>query len=340
MTNTSNTADLYSRLAALSYGNEAGDFIRFHDDPLDESVRGIVQAVVAGGDSAQDAFRSSLDEDSTNTLRLYAMRATLQAKRRTSFNLIDDAMVGFALLPAIDDVPWDSWVKAALFVARSFGRDLLSVGDGFAAVASEDALARFNVAFESMSRVETLEQCRMSEVATTHGTGFVETLVFRDKSSYAFYSAPRTGDDIVVFRSTTNLAQLAVNVADALDGTGGVITGPIGQDQLAASLFSQQVSGSYLAATGCLSFVADATSDAGSFTVFVAELPDGTDTDELASGAELDGQYLAVNAQRLVLFVAQPSFDDDEATEFDVSQFAPIAQKALQDSASSGWHLR
>jgi hypothetical protein len=333
-------AAVEARVAALRYENQAGDFVRFRDDATDDTVRTIVAGIVAGGEPDEELFRRLQSEESTNTLRLFAMRATLQARRRGSFNLIDDAMTGFALLPGIVDVPWDSWLKAALFVARSQGRELGAVGDRFAEVASEDATARFDIALESMNRVESLEKCRMSEVTTTHGVGYVETLVFRDKSSYAFYTAPRVGDDVIQFRPATNLAQLAVTLADSLDQEGSVVTGPIAQDQLAGSLCSMQVAGAYLETTGCLSFVVDSTDAQGSFTVFVAEFPDETVMEELVEGAHLEGQLPIASRQRLILFVAQPSFDDDTEAEVNLAHYESFADAALKESAPTGWHLR
>lgn len=327
------------RLATLRYENQSGDFVRFRDDPIDDTVRTIVQGVVAGGASDEDILRHLQSEESTDTLRLFAMRATLQARRRGSFNLIDDAMAGFALLPSIVDVPWDSWLKAALFVARSFGRDLSSVGDLFAGVASQDAIARFDIALESMNRVETLGDCRMSEVTTTHGVGYVETLVFRDKSTFAFYTPPRVGDDVIEFQPTTNLAQLAVILADALDEQGSVVTGPIAQDQLAGMLCSMQVAGTYLETTGCLSFVVDQTEGPGAFTVFVAEFPEEAAMEELVAGAQRDDQLAFANGPRLILFVAQPSFDEDESV-VELGNYSAFAEQALKESAPTGWHLR
>jgi hypothetical protein len=192
-----------------------------------------------------------------------------------------------------------------------------------------------------MNRVESFEQCRMSEVTTTHGIGFVETLVFRDKSSYSFYTPPRVGDDIIVFHPATDLAQLAVTLADALDAQGDVATGPIAQDQLAGTLCSMQVPGSYLDTTGCLSFVVDSTKEKGSFTVFVAEFPDEADIDDLVAGAQRDDQLVVANGQRLILFVAQPSFgDEDDPEVVDLATYSEFAEGALKESAPAGWHLR
>ncbi len=340
MSDSERLAAAQQRLEELRYDNRAGDFVRFRDDANDDSVRTTIAGVVAGGQSDEDHLRRLQSEESNDTLRLFAMRATLQARRRGSFNLIDDAMAGFALLPSIVDVPWDSWLKASLFVARSLGRDLSSVADRFYEVASPDAAARFDIALESMNRVESLAQCRMSEVTTTHGVGYVETLVFRDKSSYAFYTAPRVGDDVIVFHPVTNLAQLAVSLADTMDDEGSVVTGPIAQDQLAGSLCSMQVAGTYLETTGCLSFVADSTQGQGAFTVFVAEFPDEASMDELLEGAQRDDQVAFANGQRLILFVAQPSFDEEADSEVDFTAYGPFVERVLKESAPAGWHLR
>ena len=328
------------RLESLHYDYRAGDFVRFLDDPNDDSVRTIIHGVVVGDQPDEAWLRRLASEESSDTLRLFAMRAILQARRRGSFNLIDDAMSGFALLPSTVDVPWDSWMKAGLFVARSLGRDLSSVAERFYEVASEDACARFDIALESMNRVESIEQCRISEVSTTHGTGFVETLVFRDKSNFAFYTPPRVGDDIIVFHPATNLAQLAVTLADAMDEQGSVVTGPIAQDQLAGSLCSMKVPGAYVETTGCLSFVADATKSHGAFTVFVAELPEEASMEDLVEGAQLNGQMAFANGQRLIILVTQPNFDDEDEPDVVLNDYADLVEQALKESAPAGWHLR
>src|SRR6202012_4352283 len=120
------------------------------------------------------------------------------------------------------------------------------------------------------------------QVTTDYGVGFVETMVFRSKSTIAFLGAPRQADHAVEFAPTTNLVQLAASLADALDASGSIVTGPIGQDQLAAASFGQTASGSYLSVAGCLSFVAE--NAVGSFTVFVAEVVEGADAEQLARG--------------------------------------------------------
>ncbi len=140
--------------------------------------------------------------------------------------------------------------------------------------------------------------------------------------------APRQADRRIEFEPTTNLAQLSASLADAFDASGKLVAGPIGQDQLAASSFGQTAAGSYIPVAGCLSFVVD---DAvGSFTVFVAELADDTDGEELAKRAnETDDQFAASDGLRLIVLSPQPSFDDDYDVMIDVHDFSDFVQTAL-----------
>lgn len=323
-------------LANVSYDPRAADFIRFRDDPNDDVVASIARTVALTDEAQRDRFRSALDESTTDTLRLYAMRQTLRGRRRSSLNLVNDALSAFALLPTLESVPWDTWVKGALFGARFLGRDAESLRHDFHDVASGDAGARFDIALESMNRVESLDQCHLTEVTTDHGTGFVETLVFKDTSwSGLWNSAPRAGVNVILYQPTTNLAQLASTLADAFDATGTFKTGPIGQDQLAGSLFSMTVPGSYLTTAGCLSFYA-ALADGSSLTAFVAEMPAGTDMDEFQSDEPVDDQVLVIHDERLVLLLAQPRFDDVEL-DVNLDDHVDLARRALEESAPARW---
>ena len=332
---------LVSRLAAVGYRDIDEDFVRFRDNPLDDAVKSIVTSIAAADDPERDSFRTVLDDDSVSTLLLYAKRRTLQARRRSSMNLVDEAMDAFALVPSVADVPWDTWLKAALFITRSLGRDIESVALRFGTLSTVASAQRFDVAYEAMNRVESLQQCFIAEVSTNYGSGFIETIVHRDtKSTGAFYSSPRQADDIVPFRPVTNLAQLAASIADAFDATGTVQTGAIAQDQLAGMSFSQQVSGAYLETTGCVSFYADGTDNDASFKVFVAELPENTDVEALASGAEGDDQAVCFDDTRLILLLAPPNFDDDDAVALDFGDYLGTVRQALKTATAVGWHNR
>jgi hypothetical protein len=337
---TSNENVFVERLTSTSYRDVDEDFIRYRDDALDDDVKSIVDAVCAADESRRDEFRDAIGPEEIETLRIYSKRRTLQSRRRSSINLVDDSVAALALIPSAD-VPWDTWLKAALFIARSLGRDIAPIAERFGELSTFESAERFDVAFDAMRRVEDLSQCFIAEVTTNYGTGFVETLVHRDtKSTGAFYSAPRQADDVVPFAPKTNLAQLAASLADALDATENLHTGAITQDQLAGMLFSQQVSGAFLDTTGCLSFYADSPVDEKSFKVFVAELPDDVDVETLASGAELDDQAVCFVDTRLVLYVAPPSFEDDEDGVFDFGDYLSIARSTLQSTTPLGWHNR
>jgi hypothetical protein len=341
MSTSSGDNAFVARLTASPYRDVDEDFIRFRDVPLDDSVKSIVDAMCATGESQRDEFRDALGPEEIATLRIYAMRRTLQSRRRSSMNLVDDSVAALALIPAPADVPWDTWLKAALFIARSLGRDIGQIAERFGELSSIESAQRFDVAFEAMSRVDDLSQCFIDEVSTNYGTGFIETLVHRDtKSTGAFYSAPRQADDVVPFAPKTNLAQLAASLADALDATEKLHTGAITQDQLAGMSFSQQVSGAFLATNGCLSFYADSPVDEKSFKVFVAELPEDADVESLTTGAELDDQAICSVDTRLVLYAAPPSFDDDEDATFDFGDYIEIARSTLRSTIPVGWHNR
>jgi hypothetical protein len=322
-------------LAAHPYETNAGEFVRFRVTANDDVIAGTVRAVAAEGEEGCHEFRRRLGEDETDTLRLFAMRRTLQGRRQSSLSLTYEAIDGFALLPTLNDVPWDSWLQTALFVARSLGGDPEMIGRRFAEVANADAAARCDVAMEAMNRVEALSQCRIVETSTNYGVGFVEILVFRGTPTIGFLGAPRMGDNQLEYHPTTNLAQLTASLADALDASGKVVTSPISQDQLAATSFSLTASGSYLPTAGCLSFIADGVGGSASFTVFVAELPEDADIATLATaGANTNDQAAAYDTRRLILLSPQPNFDEDVDVVIDFCDFEDLAHSALLDSAT------
>jgi hypothetical protein len=331
--------NLVEELSAHPYDVSAGELVRFRVDTNDDSVGALVRSASILDPRERVEFRRSLSEEESETLRLFAMRRTLQARRGASLGLIVEAVSAFALLPQ-KEVPWESWLKASLFVARSLGENLDLLRTNFLDVASERSSDRFDIAQESMQRVDELSQCHVVEVTTTYGTGFLETLVFRSSPTFGVFGAPsRLGDNEVPYQPTTNLAQLAVTLADAFDAAHGLATGPIGQDQLAASSFSMAVAGSYIATSGCLSFVAD---EAGgtAFTAFVAELLDD-DAPTLASSAiDTDGQSAVYDQRRLIVLTPQPQFNEDEATSVNLHQYDGLARAALRDPSSADWKPR
>ena len=329
--------DLASRLAAHPYARASGDLVRYRDDPDDDVLAEVVRAAAAEDGLGAEIARHGLGADAADPLALFAMRRVLQARRRSSLGAAFEALDAFALLPP-HDVPWDSWVKGALFAARDLGGDPEQLTRRFDEVASAAGAKAFGVALDAMERVEDLSQCRLIELRTDYGIGLIETLLFRDRPTYGFYGAPSIGAHQIGYAPTTNLAALTVRLADALDSTGRVTTGPITQDQLAATLVSVTTAGSYVMTNGCLSFVAAGTDGGNSYSVFVAELPEEVDVDELARGATvIEDQSAIFDAQRLVVMSAQPRFDDvdeDENLDDDLDHFEELARIALADPSN------
>jgi hypothetical protein len=318
------------QLGDITYETQASDFIRFRDDGADASIGAIVRAVSAEDRNSCAEFRRGLDD--ADGLEVFTRRRVLQGRRQSSLSPLYEALDGFALLPSSEQVPWDSWFSAALLLACSMGGDVDTIARRFVDLSSDATSARFAVALDAMDRVQSLEQCRLVEVSTNYGVGFVETMVFRAVPG-GLYRAPTLGLNQIAYHPTTNLAQLAASLADRLDGA-DVVTGPIGQDQLAATSFAMTTAGSYLATTGCLSFVAEiGAGDA--FTVFVAELPEDADVVTLAESASTTNDQTCVHDQsRLVLFSPQPSFDDDGDVAIELEQYEEFARTVLLETSA------
>ena len=344
-----------NQITAHPYAVIAGELIRFRVDANDDLIAGVVRAVIAEGEAGCEVFRQGLGIEEADTVRLFAMRRVLHGRRQSSLGPLYEALDGFALLPSLDDVPWNSWLKAALFVARTLGGNFDLISNRFGDVANDDAAQRYDVAMESMNRVDELSQCRLAEVQTNYGIGFVEILVFRDTKTRSFYAPATLGSNQIQYDPTSNLAQLAVSLADALDATGSVVTGPICQDQLAASFFSITAPGSYLPTTGCLSFITDEVGGRGSFIALVAELPDDTDNDDdnddddytdddpetdtdsetlVQAAIDTDQQAAACDGRRLIVLSPQPSFDEDVDEDIDVQGFVEFVHNALADPSA------
>lgn len=321
-------------LGEQSYDFTAADFVRLPAEPVDDVVAGIVRAVTAEGSSGCTEFRQRQSEEEEATLLLFAMRRTTQGLRASSLGPLYEALDGFALVASPHDIPWNSWFKTALFLMRSLGADPGVITRRFAEVANDDLAQRYDIAMEAMDRVVSLDQCLMVQVSTTHGAGLVEILVFHDTTTKGPYSAPSLGSNRIEYRPTTNLAQLTTSLADAIDASGTLRTGPIGQDQLAATLFSLTTKGSYVASLGCLSFTGENASNGSSFTTFVAELPDDADPTELAAAACAGDEQAAIySGQRLIVVSPQPRFDDLDI-DVDLDQIEVLASNALADPAN------
>lgn len=326
---------LRTQLAAHPYDLRAAELVRYQVDANDDAVSGILRAVVAEGDQGCDVFRHRLPPSEADTLRMFAVRRTLQGLRQSSLGLLYEAIDSCALMPSPAEVPWDTWLRAAFYFAENLGGDLDVIGRRFGDLADPDVAARCDVALEAMNRVESLSQCQLVEVKTSYGVGLIELLVFRDNAYFGFSRGLKVGTEQVVYEPETNLAQLASSLADALDATNAVVCGPIAQDQLAATSFSMQVPGSYLPSRGCLSFIAQGRDAEPSYTVLVAEIADGSVGENLVAAAnETDDHRALFDEPRLVLLSPQPNFDDEDDVVINFDDVEELVRTALANPST------
>jgi hypothetical protein len=327
MTTDALVGQLLSNLKHARLGDS--DFVRFCIDPRDDATARLVES--AGLLSAQERteLRQNLDDDSVFTLRQFAQRRTLQGHREVSRQLLHEALAGFSLL-ATSQVPWDTWLRAALFLIAPLGEDLNAFTNMFD---NDAAKKRAEIAVTGASRTTALDQCHLVEVTTNYGVGLVELPIRNDAPAVGWRGAPSLDNNVAVYHPSTNLAAVAARLADAIDKQSAVHAGWISYSQLAAQYFSLNVTGSWLPTTGCLSFHAEDTNGA-SFSVIVAELSSDFDTTSLADAATNDeGQGAVVEGNCLVLFTPVPNFDDAESESvFDVRSYEALARPALRDS--------
>jgi hypothetical protein len=321
---------LQRRLDDANYEVNPLDLVRFRVDAADEVIAGVIRQVIADGRDGCDRFRETLAA-SVEVPRIYARRRTLQAHRQSSLSMATEALDGFAMIPTDSDVPWETWVLADLFVARTLGGDMETIEDRFSSIASQRSANRFAIAVDALERVSDLARCRLAEVSTTYGLGLVENPELTDMPGFGLYPAPALGMERILYSSTTNLAQLAVTLGDEIDTSGQGVTTAIIQDQVPTTLVPAARTGPYLHTAACLRFIVDARDEA-SFMVYVAEMTEDDDVQELGdSAAQVDGQTAIWDERRLIVMSSQPTFDDEMQGETDFHEYEVLAQAALRD---------
>lgn len=329
---------LVSQLSETEYGVNPFDLVRFRADPADETITGIVRQVVADGAEGAELFRASPSE-SLDLIGTHALRRTLQARRQSSLAMAMDALDAYALVAVVADVPWATWVMGALYFARELGGDVVMLHERFASIASARSSARFEVALDALRRVSDLSRCRLSEVSTTYGAGLVENPELSDMPGRGLYPSPALGHERIGYEPRTNLAQLSVDVADALDATHLATSAEIVQDQLPTTLVPAARTGPYLRTSACLRFMARAGES--SFIAYVAELSDEEDQDveELGESARgVEGQLAVCDERRLIVMSPQPTFEDSASGDVDLIAFEQLSRSALASSSTPFSH--
>ena len=336
-----------SPFAGLTYDARDEDLVRYRSHSTDDTLSLSVRSIFDSLDERRGDVRRAMTEQDDELVVLFARRRALSARRESSLRCVSDALDAYALLSREDDVPWESWFKATLFIGRDLGLDLEEARQRFASGATPGLARRADVAFDALARISEISQCHVVEVSTTYGTGLFETTVVRDpgvKSWGGITGIPVSlGQYAVRYAPRTNLAQLCVDVADALDATGLVITSPLHQDQLVAATFDLVESGSYLDSLGCLGFYADGLEGEPTFSVVVGEVASEEYDDvryeahalahELGEAADAIIEQSAFSTGPCVVVAsALPDFDEGASEEpVDLSGFCEVMRAAVAE---------
>ncbi len=334
-----------SPFTGLAYDARADDLVRYVDLAIDDQLSLLVRSIVDSLEQHRADARRRLSEEDRDLLAVFARRRALHAQRTTSPRALSDALDAYSLMPLEYDVPWESWFKCTLVIAREVGLDLVEAQARFLDVAPAASATRARVAFDAMARIESLAQCHVIAVHTSYGPGLLETTVVRDQGVASWGGI--TGQPVslgqfqVAYAPTTNLAQLTVDIADALEASGLVTCSSIRQDQLVATTFDLVTPGSYVDSLGCLNFFADSLRDSASFSVHVAEV--GTEehdgvlfeaqdlSRELAEAADdIEEQSALATGPCVVVLSALPAFDDEVGHEpIDLSEYLGLVAKVV-----------
>ncbi len=313
------SAATLAELQQHRYEISSNDFLRFREDPLDDAIARIVASVAEGDEDERASVRNELTSDDVDTLLTFAQRRVVRAHRSADGAAARAALDALAVIPPAGYDFYEPWCKAAYFLAARDG-DLDDLGERFCELADPRLVDRASITLDAMNRVHSLAQCGLVEVSTSYGPGLLFVATPLSSSSDPFGGVRGrpsiVGDFPEAYAPRTNLAQVAVSLADALETTGLTTCSPLEHDELSATLFSDVIDGGFLPVRGCLSWVAEEVATGASFTIYVAEVPDDEDVDALVDAVLLnDDQAAAAEGTRLVILSAVPDFEVDFADD-------------------------
>ena len=295
------------------------DLVRFRADDGDNAVAAMVQASELYDDETRAALRMLLTSNSKEILALFARRRILLGRRTSNATYFGQALAAFSLLPKVKDVPWNTWLLAAVFLGGySNDSDVVALYGG--PDSPGGSLCRSIQA--SLAHGGSLDMCHLREVNTTYGAGMIELPLPHDVAARSWSRAPIIDRDDATYSPTINLAQLAVDVADALDQLAGT--------QTTALAFSRLSTGStpFVPTLGCLHCYAMRGST--TFDVYVAELQSDADARRLSDEISDDQGTAVSNGATVVVFLIEPNFDDEvEAATPDTTLLRKLATSVL-----------
>lgn len=295
------------------------DLVRFRPDRRDERVADLVDAAQLYDAGARARLRTLLSRDAHDTLRRFAQRRVLSGRRTANQKHFRQALSAWSLLPTVGDVPWTTWFLAALLLG-DFALDstLVTLFEG----SSTPGGTRCQTLQRSLMKGGSLSQCHLVEVTTSYGVGMIELPLPRDVPATGWLDVPLIDRDDALYTPTMNLAQLAVDVANAFDHMTAVHT-----TSIQFSLLSTGTS-PFVRTLGCLHFCAE--SGDSTWDVFVAQLESEADVQRLESNLSRDEGVAVGHGSTVVLIMAQPNFSDaDTIAPFDTTLFATVARDVV-----------
>ena len=308
---------LADSLAWATVGSD--DFVRFELDRSDDRVADLVVAAELYDSDARAQLRTLLSSDAHDTLLLFAQRRVLSGRRTANQHHFRQALSAWSLLPTVSAVPWTTWFLAALLLG-DFALDttLVTLFEG----PSTPGGTRCQTLQRSLRKGGSLAQCHLIEVTTSYGVGMIELPLPRDVPATGWLDVPLIDRDDALYAPTMNLAQLAVDVADAFDQVPAVNTSSI-----QFSLLSTGTS-PFVRTLGCLHFCAE--SNQTTWDVFVAQLESEAGVWQLESNLTVDEGVALGHGTAMVLIMAQPNFSDvDAVPPLDTTRFVAIAEDVL-----------
>lgn len=298
---------------------ERDDLVRFELNRSDDRVAELVDAAELYDGDARAQLRTLLSSDAHDTLLLFAQRRVLSGRRTANQHHFRQALSAWSLLPTVSAVPWTTWFLAALLLG-DFALDttLVRLFGG----PSTPGGTRCQTLQRSLRKGGSLAQCHLVEVTTSYGVGIIELPLPRDVPAMGWLDVPLIDRDDALYAPTMNLAQLAVDVADAFSQLAAVTTTSIQFSLLSTG------SSPFVRTLGCLHFCAE--SNHTTWDVFVAQLESEPDVQRLESDLTVDEGVAVGHGTAVVLIMAQPNFSDVEnVPPIDTTRFAAVAKDVL-----------
>jgi len=303
--------DIVHSLENLPIGG--GDFVRFVPDAGDDRVAEIVQSTELFDEVSRRELRTLITDDAKWSLRSLGSRRVVLGERTSNVSYFHQALSAFSLLPTVDDIPWRTWFVGAILLGDyANDPDIVSLFEGpFTAGGERCASIQ-----KSLKNGGSLAHCHLARVDTSYGIGMIE-LPTPEELPGRSWTNPVQRDD-ALYAPTINLAQIAVDVANAFDKMPGTKTTDFDFVQLADGATGM------VRNRGCLHFTAmmpDQTVD-----VSVAEMMTVAEASDFRGSFTSEEAHAVTDGAAVVLFMEQPSFDDDDTP-------SPLNRTMLNDLA-------